>query len=235
MRVVLVSSPGDPAGAPAAGHWSHAAAADLARVLLVSGAHVEWFRVAHDGDDLPPPPPGTQMHAFAVRPFPLHRVAAANDAMPVEIALNRSLRAHHANVVVHLGAGARGSPNIAWIANRMGSVAHAIVRATEVVCHRGTLVDADNRPCTIADDAERCRSCCSRSWLQRARAFDFVDRLDLLVGSLVLAAGVFVASAAEAERLAGVGVPRTSLVTTHDVQEIAARIAGRDAVSVRGA
>jgi len=234
VRVVLVSSPGDPAGAPAAGHWSHAATAELARVLLVAGANVEWFRVAHAANDLPVPPPGTSLHAFRAPAVPLHRVAAANESMPLEIALTRSLRQHHANVVVHVGAGARGSPNVAWVANRMGSLALAVVRATEVVCHRGTLVDATNRPCTIADDPERCRSCCSKSWLQRARAGDFTDRLDLLVGSLALAAAVFVPSSMEGERLAAFGVPKTSLVPTHDVAEIAGRIVGRDVASLRG-
>ncbi|MBL8747630.1 MAG: hypothetical protein JNK78_00615 [Planctomycetes bacterium] len=219
MRVVLVSSPGD----PALGHWSHAAAAECARLLGVAGASVEWFRV---GGDATPAPPGVAVREMPFEAVPLHRVANANGDARLEAELTRALRAQPAFAIVHFGLGARGSPNVPWVAERMGSVPFAVVRATDVVCHRGTTIDAAGAPCFQFDDPERCRRCCASSWWTRPRAMAFTDRRDLLLGSLAVTAGVFVPNEHDAERLASFGAPRRTLVTTHDPRAIAARLLG---------
>lgn len=226
MRVVLVSSPGEPGGC----HWSHAVAAELARVLAVAGVGVEWFCV---GRAASAPPPGTSVHQLPESTAPLHRVIEANDDPALEAALARSLRAHHAKAVVHIGTGARGSPNVLWLADRMGSAVFGVVHATEVLCHRGTLVDATGAPCTIHDEAPRCQRCCTRTFLQRPRAMAFEDRWDLLLGGLAVAAAVFVPNPHDAQRLAHVGVPKRVLVATHDVEAIAARVLGRPVTAAR--
>lgn len=215
---MLVSSPGD----PPSGHWSHATAAELARVLRVSGAGVEWFRVGRA--DAAEAAPGVLVHDIAHRERPLHDVRSANDDPVLEAALARSLRVRPATAVVHVGAGARGSPNVLWLADRMGGAAFAVVRGAELVCHRGTLVHARGMPCSDFQDAHRCQQCCTLSWWRRPRARAFQDRQDLLVGSLCVAAAVFVATPHDAERLATFGVPKRLLVMTHDATAIAVRL-----------
>lgn len=222
MRFVLVSSPGDGPGS----HWSHAAAADLTRVLRVGGASVEWLRVASTTDGMPSAPPGIVVHDVAIREQPLHRVAAAHRDIPLEVALTRTLRTHAAEVVVHVGAGARGSPNVLWVAERMGSAACAVVRFAEVVCHRGTLVDHAGMPCSVHDEPERCRRCCAASWWRAPRSMAFRDRADLLFASLGFANWVFVPTDLERERLAATGVPARVIVATHDPAKIATQLLG---------
>jgi hypothetical protein len=106
----------------------------------------------------------------------------------------------------------------------MGSRVFAVVRSAEVICQRGDLVDAAGLACMRYDDAATCRACCTRSWWGRPHGDEFRNRWDLLLGALVAAEAVFVAAAAEAERLAGLGVPRRRLDATHDARAIAARV-----------
>jgi len=221
MRVLLVSSPGAGSGP----HWSHTTARELAAALQVGQAQVHWFAVA-DADRAPQRPATGE---FTFVPLParaLHEVAAGADHTAFDVVLTKELRIRPAAAVVHLGLGARGSGNVAWIADRMGSVTFAVARASEVVCQRGDLIDWTGQPCAIFDDPERCRRCCTASWLHRARAGAFRDRLDLLVAGLQVCNAVFVRSEAEVAMLERIGVQRRLLqvVAASDVAAIAARI-----------
>lgn len=221
MRVVIVSSPGE----PDSDHWSNAAAAELARVLLVGGVAVEWFRAAGSSAAAPP---GALVREVSVVRAPLHRVLRAHQDAALEAVLAGTLRGAPAHAVVHVGTGAGGSPNVVWLADRMGSSTFAVVRAADLVCHRGTFVDRLGAPCTNLDDAALCSRCCSSGWLRRAPAAAFHDRWDHLLGGLAVAAAVFVPTPYDAERLAQVGLSSRVLVPTHDPSAVAARVlAGR--------
>ena len=205
-------------------------AADLARALLVGRASVEWFRVAHAGASLPPPTPGLCLQERRTPVVPVHRVERANEDVGLEVALTRSLRARPAAAVVHLGVGARGSPNVLWMADRMGSAAVAVLRSEELLCQRGDLVHSSGRRCETFDDAARCRQCCAPSNWRRPGTSAFLGRWDLLFGGLSCAAAVFVPDEADCERLATAGVPRRLLAAPADAAAIAARLLGRPAV-----
>lgn len=220
MRSVVISSPGAGPGL----HWSHAVAAELAARLAADGCDVLWFAVVRPGQ-LPPPPPAGCEARVSLAPAlpPLHRVAVDCTDGGLEQTLQRSLREQPAEHVVHVGAGARGSPNLAWLADRMGSAAFAVVRAAEVVCHRGDLVDDRGAPCHDWLDPQRCRRCCAggRWWLPPAE--DFRSRSDLVAGSLLAARAVFVAAAAEVATLVAFGLLERSLVVA-DPAAIAAAV-----------
>lgn len=201
-RVVIVSAP----GATSAPHWSQPLAGDLAAALAAAGAQVRWFAaVAADQ----PGVPGADL--LVVKHRPLHRVAAGATHVELEVELVRELRASAADAVVHVGIGARGSVNVPWLADRLGSRAFAIARAAEVVCQRGDLIDEQGLPCARHEEPDRCRQCCAASWWRAPRADDFRSRLDLLVASLQVCSSVFVGSAAEATLLEATGVPRRAL------------------------
>lgn len=187
-------------------------AGELARILVAAGAEVSWHPVVAARDEVPPPPPG--IHSFGgsvLPPAPLHRVTLGMLDLPLETALTKELRARPAAAVVHVGVGARGSGNLLWIADRMGSAPFAVVRASEVVCQRGDLVDDRGQPCDRFDDPQRCRNCCGGPWWRRARGSDFENRRELLVAGLQAARGVFVRDARDAALLADLGVPGRSL------------------------
>lgn len=187
----------------------------LARELLAGGAQVVWFPVVAERAEAPSAPPG--IHSFAgslLRRVPLHRVEAGTLDLPLEAALTRELRARPADAVVQVGVGARGSPNLLWIAERMGIAPFAVVRGSEVVCQRGDLVDAGGVSCVEFRDAARCAGCCSASWWRRARGGDIQNRIELLVAGLQVARRVLVGEEAEANWLEQVGVPRRVLQVT---------------------
>jgi len=229
MQVLLISSPGTVRGP----HWSHGAANELQEALRAAGAQVHWFAAA-DAADAPGRPAAGEFTSLVVPRQALHRVTAGTEHVALEVALTRELRARPADAVVHLGVGARGSVNILWLADRMGSAAFAVARASEVVCQRGDLIDDRAQACTIFEDADRCRACCAASWLARPRADDFRNRLDLLVAGLQVSAAVFVRSAEEAAMLERIGLPRRVLhAAEFDAQAIAARILARGAEAAR--
>lgn len=221
VRIVLVSSP----GGGATPHWSHGYASELGSALLRAGAAVTWFATAFVGQPVPPPPVGIEQRCGEPRSRqPLHRAAADNSDVPLESALARALREQPAAAVVHIGAGARGTPNVAWLAERMGSVPFAVVRAAEVVCHRGDLIEADGSACREPLQPDRCRRCCSGSWWQQPRSDELQNRADLLAGSLLAADAVFVAEPADADLLRRFGANERSLVLAADAEQVAARI-----------
>lgn len=223
VRVVLVSSPGR-ATEP---HWSAAAAADLAAALLAAGVGVEWFHVAAAQSASPNVPGARVHHRVPPRALAVHAVSAAMQHLELERDLVRSLRAEHAAAVLHLGVGAGGSPNVLWLAERMGSRVFAVVRSAEIVCQRGDLVHADGLACTRHDDAERCRSCCRRSWWRSPQPDEFQNRWDLLFGGLLVATAVFVRDAPEAEQLVAHGLAPRQLFAEHGTDAIVRRVLGR--------
>ena len=226
MRIVVVSSPGtgpEP-------HWSHAAAAACGGVLAAAGHDVVWFAVARAGQGLPTPPAGVELRGMPPLPRrPLTAVAADSADVPLEGALARSLREQPPAAVVHFGAGARGTPNVAWLAERMGSRAFVVARAAEVVCHRGNRIDRDGVPCTEFLEPARCRRCCAGAWWRTPRADDFRNRGDLLAGSLLAADAVFVLEPADVAPLVAFGVPVAGIVIAPAPTDIAARIAAAPA------
>jgi hypothetical protein len=189
-------------------HWSHGVAGDLAGILVAAGAEVVWRPVVAARSDVPTPPPGVHSFAGAVLPpAPLHRVARGGADLRLETAVTKDLRACFAAALVHVGAGARGSPNLLWLADRMGTAPFAVVRSSEIVCQRGGLVDAVGQPCERFDDPARCRACCGGPWWGRSRAADFVNRRELLVAGLQTARAVFVPTERDAALLEGLAVP----------------------------
>ncbi len=191
-------------------------------MLADAGAEVDWFAPAPPGCS---PASTAEATTFAVQDRPLHRVGQANSHIELERRLAGLLRVRPAGAVVHLGVGARGSTNVLWLAERMGARVFAAVRAAEVLCHRGDLVDERGRTCTTFDDADRCSVCCATRW-RRVPRREFENRIDLLVAGLQTAAAVLVGSAEEATQLEGLGVPRRNLVVAVP-HEFAAELAGR--------
>lgn len=206
-RTVLIDSPGLGPGR----HWSADFVADLDVALVALGVPVDRLGVQRRG-------------GRGGQPAPLHRVAAGNTDVPAEIALTRALRVEPAHAVVHAGAGARGSPNLLWIAARMGSASVAVVRVSEVVCQRGDLVDRDGRRCDRIDDPERCTWCCRESFWRRPKPDDFRNRLDLVVAGLQACSAVWAPDGDDLDVLERVGVP-ARLLRTAPQHELAVAVA----------
>jgi hypothetical protein len=220
VRVVIVSSP----GAGAEPHWSHVLARSLAERLRADAVEVEWFAAGSTGEDdgAAPRPPSAACRRFPFASAPLDRVRRGHEHLALEQALTRTLRERLVDAVVHLGPGARGSANVLWLAERLGSEPIAVARASEVLCQRGTLVDERGRECRSFDDAERCRICCTASRWRRPRADAFRSRLDLVVAGLQAATAVFVAGREDADLLADAGIPRRALHCCADAEVPAA-------------
>lgn len=206
--VFVVSSPGP---GPAR-HWSHDFAAALTALCRQRGAAAAWSPVLRRGQTLPP-----DLAAIAAEVLVADvsagaaRVAADHRHLSIESALTRALRAEPSTTVVHVGIGARGSPNLLWIAERLGSAAFAVARGAEVACHRGDLIDRAGSPCDDFTTPERCQHCCRAVW-RRPTADDFRTRADLLVASLLSSRSIAVPADADVELLAAMGVPRQSCV-----------------------
>lgn len=200
MRIVLLTSPG---AAPIL-HWSFSLGEALHRALQGAGHGVHWLASVAEGAMVPP---DTAAEVLRTVVPPRHKVAASILHDDLERALAAELRERPADVVLQVGLGALGSANLLWLADRMGSRAMAVVRAAEVVCHRGDWIDERGQACAVVDDPGRCSACCSKG-LRRAVVADLASRLDLLVCCLQVSGAVFVASQDEAELLEQVGVPR---------------------------
>ena len=194
--------------------------------------HEQWLPVTYAGQDLPPIPPAVHVRATQhAAPTPRHLVTKGRTDSALEVLLTRSLRERAAHVVVHLGVGARGSPNVLWIADCMGSGPIAVVRAAEVVCQRGDLIHATGAACTKFDDAERCRLCCRASWWGHPHRTELLNRSDLLAAGLLAAETVFVETQADAGLLVASGVPQRAIVADWTPQAIAAKVLARVAAT----
>jgi len=224
MDVVLISTRGRD-GVP---HWSRACACELAARLLQHGARVQWLCPLGDGEAAPAAAAGVRLDCRPGRVPPFRRVLARIADSRTDVALVRALRPLRRAVVVHVGFGAPGSAATLWLADRMGADAIGVVRADEVVCHRGTLVDATGAPCVEFTAAARCAQCVCAPWpgrgltplqsrwakgLRRLRGWSpfptesaFLSRSDLVLGSLLVAT-VVVGDAVQREQLCTAGLP----------------------------
>lgn len=237
-------------GAGTERHWSGPTGAAIAKAFLGAGIAVRWLCPVRRGEAAPAVA-GADVLAIPGDVPPFRKVRARVEDAAVDHALVRMLRAHPADVVVHVGCGAPGSMNVLWIADRMGSAGLAVVHAREVLCHRGSLVDARGRDCRSWADADRCRECCTtraRGLPSRRAAFaakllrplgafspmptivGFRNRLDVVLGSLQLAAHVLVFSEAEQEWLVQAGLEAGALVLASD-----AALAGQVTTAARAA
>ncbi|MGE3175364.1 MAG: hypothetical protein AB7O97_22255 [Planctomycetota bacterium] len=156
MDLVLLSNRGGD-GAP---HWSRAAAGAVAAALAADGVRPRWLCALGEGEAAPTVPAGVDLDLLRGRRPAFRRVVARVSDVDIEVALARTLRPLRRPVVVHFGFGAPGSTASLWLAERMGGRGMAVVRATEVLCHRGTLVDHAGSPCAEFDDPRRCARCC---------------------------------------------------------------------------
>ncbi|MEZ6038220.1 MAG: hypothetical protein R3F29_12120 [Planctomycetota bacterium] len=204
MQLVVVRSPGF--GAPP--HWSAAFADELERLVVARGGAVRQLL------------PGVARQAA----LPPSAVAAGHCDMQLECELTAALREWPCAVVVHVGVGARGTPNVLWIADRLGSRAIACVHGDELVCARGDLRHRDGRPCDEFTDAARCRSCCAASWRRKPHLSDLQNRTDLSVASLLVAEQTFVRDEADQQRLVALGLPAARIVTTLTPDAVASRL-----------
>lgn len=231
MDVVLISA----RSAQAQPHWSRAVAADVARALVATGATVRWLCLTRPGEaEREPSPDRVERIELAAAVAPFRGVEARITDNAMDVALAQQLRRRPPDVVVHLGAGAPGSANALWLADRMGARAVGVVRAPELLCHRGDFRDERGLPCTSILDAARCTACCTTAspgglsalsartaaclrFLGGLSPFpspvQFQNRADLLFASLQLATAVVTGDAAEAELLVRAGLPARSIVT----------------------
>jgi hypothetical protein len=208
QHVFVVSSPGPGPGR----HWSHDFAAALTALCRQRGAAVAWAPVLRRGQTLPPDLAASAAEVFVADVSAgAARVAADHRHLPIERVLTQALRNEPSTIVVHAGVGARGSPNLLWLAERLGSTAFAVARGAEIVCHRGDLVDRAGSPCGDFTTPERCQRCCRAVW-RRPSADDFRTRADLLVASLLSSRSIVVPADADVELLMAMGVPRQSCV-----------------------
>jgi hypothetical protein len=210
----------------AGGHWSQQLARVAAEALSASGCRVRWL-CALTLDEPLPSAHGIELLPVRGRVAPFRRVHGRLTDTAMDIALARSLRHRPADIVHDLGLGAPGSASMLWLAERMGATGVATVRAAEVLCHRQTLIDWQQRDCRVFDDPARCTLCCltastgalspagamagrALSWLRGLSPFPnrhaFATRFDVVVGGLGSASLVLVEHATEAELLVAAGV-----------------------------
>ncbi len=220
-HVLIVSSPG--AGEL---HWSHDFAAAIVAECRRRGAPTSWLAAVRRGQRLPEEPTAAAptLLPVAITASPT-RVAADTGHLALELAVTRALRERPGTVVVHVGIGARGSPNVPWLAERLGARAFAVLRSAEVVCHRGDLVECTGDPCRDCRSPERCRWCCS-GWWNRPAADDFRNRSDLLAASLQACACIWVPAAADVAPLGDFGLTARVCEVGHDAAAIVARLLG---------
>jgi hypothetical protein len=211
----------------AGGHWSRDLARAAAAALVSAGCTVRWLCALTMDEALPDVPAGVEFLPVRGAVPPFRRVHARLVDTAADIGLAHALRPRPADIVHDFGLGAPGSANLLWIAERMGSLGVATVRAAEALCHRQDLVDWQRQECRVFDDPARCTRCClspdarslstagalagrALAWLRGLSPFPnrhaFATRFDVAVGGLGSASLVLVEHAAEAGRLAQAGV-----------------------------
>ncbi|MBL8731321.1 MAG: hypothetical protein JNN13_03010 [Planctomycetes bacterium] len=220
MPVVVVNAPGA-TGSP---HWSLVAAAALCNGLAARAVPVTWLRViVGDASASAPAPapalPGVVVLEHRRAAAPLPQVAAANEDTALELTLVRLLRPLGADAaVVHLGAGAGGSPNVLWLADRLGLRTFAGLRFAELVCARGDLRHRTGTTCSRFDDAEWCRRCCASGW-RKPHQSELQNRFDLLLGSLLTAERVVVDSSAGEALLRQAGLAQDAITVAEALDQ----------------
>jgi len=226
VQILVLSSPG-PVASP---HWSKDAAEEFCGFAAGRGADVRWLVPLYEEEEPPVRRDRVEVATFrAARGRPLHAVAASQLDPALERALSESARAAPGCAVVHFGLGAHGSPNLLWLAERLGSRTFASVRGSEVVCHRGDLRDRSRESCREWSDAERCRWCCTTSWWRRPRANDLRNRADLLVAGLLSCEAIAAPSTRDASLVTELGVPSDRLRVGASAAELHAIVTGAPA------
>jgi hypothetical protein len=221
VQIVLVSSP----GTGEAPHWSHALSLQFARLAVARGATVRWMAALHPGQPQPPSETGIQVFAHQERSkLPLSKVASSQLDAPVESAVTACLREQPLSVVVHIGVGTQGTPNVLWLSDRLGSRTFACTRGIELVCHRGDLLDRDKRVCQDWSDAERCRWCCSISRFRRPASNDLLNRVDLLIAGLQTCASILVPDEGDVAFILGLGISAQQIAVGATAEDLVARV-----------
>jgi hypothetical protein len=154
----------------------------------------------------------------------LSKVASSQVDAQLEVSVTACLREEPLSVVVHVGLGAQGSPNILWLSHRMGSRTFACARGIELVCHRGDLLDRDKRMCTNWSDAERCRWCCSTSLFRRPASNDFRNRVDLFIAGMQTCASISVPAEADVAYIRGLGIAGKQIVVGATATDLVDRV-----------
>lgn len=120
--------------------------------------------------------------------------------------MTESLRAAPLSAVVHIGLGGQGTPNVCWLAERLGSRTYACARGAELVCHRSHLLATSERPCRGQDGVDACPWCCDGGEPTAPASIELRNREDNLVASLQTCAAVVVPAPADAEVMCALGV-----------------------------
>jgi hypothetical protein len=224
MDLILISARGE-GREP---HWSQAIAGAVATATAATGARVRWLCPVALDQPAPAAIDGVDVVLLRGRRPPFRRVIARVNDRAVDIALAHALRPLSRAVVAHIGFGAPGSVTTLWLADRMGANVLSAVRASEVLCHRGTLVDWTGAPCAEFLDPGRCARCACNAWpsglsplqarlarwlrplgdrMPFPNATAFRSRADMVLSSLQIGT-VAVATTAERDLLvaAGIGV-----------------------------
>lgn len=221
VQIVLVSSPGT-GDSP---HWSHELGLEFARLAAARGAMVRWLAALHPGQPVPPGQHGVQVIAHQDRQkLRWSDVAKSQLDVSIESALTACLREEPLSVVVHLGVGAQGSPNVLWLSDRLGSRTFACVRGVELVCHRGDLLDRDKRICEQWSDPERCAWCCTTSRFAKPRSNDLRNRVDLFIAGLQTCRSISVAGEDDVAYVRGLGISPKQIEIGASAADLAARV-----------
>ena len=221
VQVVVVSSP----GAGAVPHWSHEVAGDFARQAVARGAAVRWLVALHGGQPTPPGGPGLQVFAHKDRKvLAVNKVAGSQLDVPLEVTLSECLRAEPLSVVVHIGVGGQGTPNVLWLADRLGSRTFACARGAELVCHRGDLLDRDKKICKNWMDPERCRWCCSIKLFGNPSSNDLRNRADLFIAGFHACVSISVPTEEDVSLVADLGVAQNQIAIGASAEDLISRV-----------
>lgn len=204
-------------------------AAATARELAAGGHAVRWIRPLPQ-PDLPAPelPDGVEPIPVTSALPPFRAVTARLADIPTERALSHAIRRRLPDVVHVLALGGGSSALTPWVAERLGAPSVVSMRAVDLLCHRGTLVNERAEACDEWDVPERCAECCAvafeggltaaqarwarrlsflGAWSPYPGPVDFLNRFEVLLGGLLAAGLVLAGSETEAELLARAGVP----------------------------
>ncbi len=247
MDVLLISS----RSSGSEPHPSGVRALEMASSLASAGHAVRWICPEGSGKagELAVPGNVEQIRVSSQAP-PFHEVQGQLADLELERILCGEIRRRLPDIVHQVGFGGEASVMLPWIADRLGS--HSIVTLVsreEFLCHKGVLVNERGDACQEWENPQRCVECChtpSPGGLTARQAFlarwmrwfpalsrypqvpDFEIRRDLLVGGLLPATLVLVASEDDAAMVSAMGVPRSSIELSPRSGDVEALLATHD-------